>query len=64
MKKRTKQQISKDETSSVLLRIPTALLEQVDTLRADDFVTKNRTAWILEAVVEKFERDRKFREAK
>gem|GEM_PF-1377012 len=48
---------SEDATVSVLLRIPSDLLAQMDSIRGKSLIKKNRTAWVLEAIFEKVMRE-------
>lgn len=48
---------SEDPTVSVLLRVPSDLLAQMDSIRGKSLIKKNRTAWILEAIFEKVMRE-------
>lgn len=48
---------SEDSTVSVLLRVPSDLLAQMDSIRGKSLIKKNRTAWILEAIFEKVMRE-------
>lgn len=52
----------KDKPSSVILRIPPQLLERIELARQERPVRIPRHTWLLEAVVEKLDREKKISE--
>lgn len=48
---------NEDEVSAFTLRVPTKLLHRLDGHRKKGALKRNRQYWILEAIVEKLERE-------
>lgn len=47
------------EQQTVIVQVPTALLEEIDALRASRMASPSRSQWIREALLEKLEKERR-----